>query len=258
MWKQRTLGMFAALVGQLLAVSGFLQTLAPRNEILAVQSYNLRAGTEIPAQLDKDLDGRMIHDGDVFSLRVPQAIGIGGGEVIPRGAQIIGKVAVWQDQDGNYSTLVFTFQSLRMGAASLPIQLKVKALQPGRPADPSLKRPDPALPEMERRPPGDPRDPPVPQRQPYPEDGDRDPRTGEPRRRPTVDGSGGISLRKLPASDDVGPPSAIGLRRENVAQMKIAENEEGATQISIESADIAIRSGTVFRLELAKDLRLQR
>jgi hypothetical protein len=65
-------------------------------------------------------------------------------------------------------------------------------------------------------------------------------------------------MRRLPANDDVGRPSAIGMRRENVAIMKISTGEDGESQISIDQVDIAIRSGTRFRLILSRDLPLQR
>ncbi|MBI4468251.1 MAG: hypothetical protein HY650_02905 [Acidobacteria bacterium] len=221
------------------------------------QNYNLRAGTEVLTVLVADLDARMIREGEVFSLRLTQPVGIEGREVLPRGAEIHGHVEAWQDQDGNYSILVLKFESLRIGMASHPIGVRVKGLEVGMPDEPSLQRTDDRLPEMSRRPSGDPRDGPIPQGDPYPPTDDRDPRTGE-RRRPTMGPGGGVSMRRLPANDDVGKPSAIGLRRENVANMKVSAGEDGESHISIDQVDIAIRSGTRFRLILIRDLSLQR
>lgn len=188
------------------------------------------AGIEIMAELADDLDTRLISDGEEFTLRLTQAIFVGGREVIPRGTRVIGQAAARQDEEGNYSTLVLSFSRLALGARSLPASFTVKALEPPLPP-----------PEGGTSPSG----PPLP--------GESDRRPGE-LRRPRIETSGGISIRRIPDTSTPGKPSKIGRRRESVELMKISQAETGETELFLEGEDISLRPGTRFRLRLAKDL----
>ncbi|HXF04854.1 MAG TPA: hypothetical protein VNM72_05495 [Blastocatellia bacterium] len=188
------------------------------------------AGIEIMAELTDDLDTRLISEGEEFTLRLTQAIFVGGREIIPRGTRVIGQATARQDEEGNYSTLVLSFGRLALGARSLPVSFAVKALEPPLPP-----------PEGGTSPSG----PPLP--------GESDRRPGE-LRRPRIEVSGGISIRRIPDTSTPGKPSKIGRRRESVELMKISQAETGETEIFLEGEDISLRPGTRFRLRLTEDL----
>lgn len=188
------------------------------------------AGIEIMAELADDLDTRLISEGEEFTLRLTQAIFVGGREIIPRGTRVIGQAAARQDEEGNYSTLILSFSRLALGARSLPVSFTVKALEPPLPP-----------PEGGTSPSG----PPLP--------GESDRRPGE-LRRPRIETSGGISIRRIPDTSTPGKPSKIGRRRESVELMKISHSETGETELFLEGEDISLRPGTRFRLRLAKEL----
>lgn len=181
------------------------------------------AGIEIMAELTDDLDTRLISDGEEFTLRLTQAIFVGGREIIPRGTRVIGQAAARQDEEGNYSTLVLSFSRLALGARSLPVSFTVRALEP------PLPPPEGGTP------------------------GQSDRRPGE-LRRPRIETSGGISIRRIPDTSTPGKPSKIGRRRESVELMKVSQAETGETELFLEGEDISLRPGTRFRLRLAKDL----
>jgi hypothetical protein len=183
------------------------------------------AGIEIMAELADDLDTRLISEGEEFTLRLTQAIFVGGREIIPRGTRVIGQAAARQDEEGNYSTLVLSFSRLALGARSLPVSFTVRALEPPLP------------------PPEDGTSP----------SGQSDRRPGE-LRRPRIETSGGISIRRIPDTSTPGKPSKIGRRRESVELMKISQAETGETELFLEGEDISLRPGTRFHLRLAKDL----
>lgn len=184
------------------------------------------AGIEIMAELVDDLDTRLISEGEEFALRLTQAIFVGGREVIPRGTRVIGQAAARQDEEGNYSTLVLSFTRLALGARSLPVSFAVKALEP--PLPPPEGETSPSGPPSDRRP-------------------------GE-LRRPRIETSGGISIRRIPDTSTPGKPSKIGRRRESVELMKISRAETGETELFLEGEDISLRPGTRFRLRLMADL----
>jgi hypothetical protein len=199
------------------------------------QAKTIPAGTELIGELTDELDTRLLDEEGRFTLRMTQSVLVGRTEVIPRGTQIVGNAATRQDEDGNYSTLVLTFKELAIGMRTVPVAIKVKALEP----------PLPPRAEGEGAPPDA-----TGQRLP----GDPDRLPGE-RRRPRVETSGGISIRKIEdPTAGLGKPSKAGLRRESVELMKVSEAESGASEIFLEAQDIALRRGTRFRIVLTKDL----
>jgi hypothetical protein len=200
------------------------------------QAKTIPAGTELIGELTAELDTRLLDEEGRFTLRMTQSVRVGATEVIPRGAQIAGNAASRQDEDGNYSTLVLTFKELAIGMRTLPAAIKVKALEP--PAPPREGAATPQDPDAQR----------------WPGDPDRLPGERE-RRRPRVETSGGVSIRKIEdPTAGLRKPSKAGLRRESVELMKVSEAESGASELFLEGQDIALRQGTRFRIVLTKDL----
>ncbi len=182
------------------------------------------SGTELVAELEEDLDTRLIGEEGRFALRLTHALVVGGREVLPRGARILGLARAEQDEEGNFSTLVVQFQEVSLGVRALPIALRVKALEP-----------------------------PPPPKELVPEE-----TTGEPRRGPRIEISGGISIRRIPDPGiPEGKPSKRGLRRESVELMKVSARESGATEITLPGEDISLRPGTRFRLVVSQDVELR-
>jgi len=182
------------------------------------------SGTELVAELEEDLDTRLIGEEGRFVLRLTQALVIGGREILPRGARILGLARAEQDEEGNFSTLVVQFQEVSLGVRALPIALRVKALEP-----------------------------PPPPKEMVPAE-----TTGEPRRGPRIEISGGISIRRIPDPGiPEGKPSKRGLRRESVELMKVSTRESGATEITLPGEDISLRPGTRFRLIVSQDVEIR-
>ncbi len=181
------------------------------------------SGTELMAELEEDLDTRLIGEEGRLALRLTHAVVIGGREVLPRGARILGVARVEQDEDGNFSTLLVQLQEISLGVRTLPIVLRVKALEP-----------------------------PPPPKEMVPAE------TGEPRRGPRIEISGGISIRRIPDPGiPEGKPSKRGVRRESVELMKVSTRESGVTEIALPGEDISLRPGTRFRLILSQDLEIR-
>jgi len=191
---------------------------------LGGQRAIIPSGTELVAELEEDLDTRLIGEEGRFALRLTQALVIGGKEVLPRGARILGLARAEQDEEGNFSTLVLQFQGISMGMRAFSIPLRVKALEP----------------------------PPPPREMVPTETG------GEPRRGPRIEVSGGISIRRIPDPGiPEGKPSKRGLRRESVELMKVSTRESGATEITLAGEDISLRPGTRFRLIVSQDVEVR-
>ncbi|GBC77819.1 hypothetical protein HRbin08_01301 [bacterium HR08] len=193
--------------------------------VIAAQRAVIPAGTEFVAELEEDLDTRLIGEEGRFVLRLAQTILVGGREVLPRGARILGVAKAEQDEEGNFSTLVVRFREVSLGARALPIALRVKALEP-----------------------------PPPPKEMVP----TETTGGEPRRGPRIEISGGISIRRIPDPGiPEGKPSRRGVRRESVELMKVSTRESGATEITLPGEDISLRPGTRFRLVLSQDLEIR-
>jgi len=182
------------------------------------------SGTELVAELEEDLDTRLIGEEGRFVLRLTQALVIGGREILPRGARILGLARAEQDEEGNFSTLVVHFREVYLSVRALPIALRGKAVE--TPAPPK---------EM------------VPAET-----------TGEPRRGARSESYGGISIRRNPEpGSPEGKPSKRGLRRESVELMKVSTRESGATEITLPGEDISLRPGTRFRLIVSQDVEIR-
>ncbi len=183
------------------------------------------SGTELLAELEEDLDTRLIGEEGRVVLRLTHSILVGGKEVLPRGARILGRARAEQDEEGNFSTLVLYFDGVSLGVRTMPIVLRVKALEP--PPPPKEAAPPETTP-------------------------------GEPRRGPRIEVSGGISIRRIPDPGiPEGKPSRRGLRRESVELMKVSTRESGATEITLPGEDISLRPGTRFRLVLGQPLEVR-
>ncbi len=187
------------------------------------QRVVIPSGTELVAELEEDLDTRLIGEEERFVLRLTQALVVGGREVLPRGARVLGLARAEQDEEGNFSTLVVQLQEISLGVRALPIALRVKALEP-----------------------------PPPPKEMVPTE-----TTGESRRGPRIEISGGISIRRIPDPGiPEGKPSKRGLRRESVELMRISTRESGETEITLPGEDISLRPGTRFRLIVSQDVEI--
>jgi len=207
--------------GIVLSASLLLPVAAAR---LGAQRVVIPSGTELVAELEGDVDTRLIGEQERFALRLAHALFVGGKEVLPRGARIIGLARAEQDEEGNFSTLVVRFQEVSLGVRALPIALRVKALEP-----------------------------PPPPREMVPAE-----TTGEPRRGPRIEISGGISIRRIPDPGvPEGKPSKRGLRRESVELMRVSTRESGETEITLPGEDISLRPGTRFRLIVSRDVEIR-
>jgi hypothetical protein len=183
----------------------------------------LPSGTELVAELEEDVDTRLIGEEGRVQLRLTHAVVIGGKEVVPRGARILGVATAEQDEDGNFSTLVVHLREISLGVRTLPIVLRVKALEP-----------------------------PPPPKEMVPTE------TGEPRRGPRIEVSGGISIRRIPDPGiPEGKPSRRGVRRESVELMKVSTRDSGVTEITLPGEDISLRPGTRFRLVVSRDVEIR-
>ncbi len=94
------------------------------------RQIDLQSGTQLAAQLENTLDARHAKVGDRVVLKTTQAIKQDGQVVVPKGAQLIGRVTDVQQQakSSGESHIALLFDRLRLGSTEVPINASILSL----------------------------------------------------------------------------------------------------------------------------------
>jgi len=94
------------------------------------RQIDLQSGTQLAAQLENALDARHAKVGDRVALKTTQAIKQDGQVVVPKGAQLIGRVTDVQQQikSTGESHIGLLFDRLRSGSTDIPITASILSI----------------------------------------------------------------------------------------------------------------------------------
>jgi hypothetical protein len=94
------------------------------------RQIDLQSGTQLAAQLENTLDARHAKVGDRVALKTTQAIKQDGRVVVPKGAQLIGRVTDVQQQtkSSGESHIGLMFDRLRSGSTEIPISASILSI----------------------------------------------------------------------------------------------------------------------------------
>ena len=94
------------------------------------RQIDLQSGTQLAAQLENTLDARHAKVGDRVALKTTQAIKQGGQVVVPKGAQLLGRVTEVQQQTKSTgeSHIGILFDRLRSGSTEIPITASILSI----------------------------------------------------------------------------------------------------------------------------------
>lgn len=98
------------------------------------RQIDLQSDTQLAAQLESTLDARHAKVGDRVILKTTQAVKQNGEVVIPKGAQLIGRVTDVQQQtkSNGESHLALAFDKLRSGSTEVPITASILSITQAR------------------------------------------------------------------------------------------------------------------------------
>lgn len=93
-------------------------------------NLSLPAGTAIPISFGHTLDSARLKSGDAIIVKTDQRILLPGGQRIPRGAKLVGRVVEAQPimSPGGSSELAFKFDTLQVRDRSFPIHVGLRAV----------------------------------------------------------------------------------------------------------------------------------
>ncbi len=100
----------------------------------AGRQIDLQSGTQLAAQLENSLDARHAKPGDRVVLKTIQAVKQDGHVIVPRGAQLIGRVTNVQQQTKSNaeSSIAVVFDRLRTGSTKIQITASILSIAQAR------------------------------------------------------------------------------------------------------------------------------
>lgn len=98
------------------------------------RQINLQSQTRVAAQLQGGLDARHARAGDRVILKTTEAVKQDGRVIIPKGAQLIGRVTQVQQhtKENGESQITLLFDQIRSGSLELPITASILSITQGR------------------------------------------------------------------------------------------------------------------------------
>jgi len=117
-------------VAQTTSTSGSTQASNSTSAQKQGRQIDLQSDTQLAAQLENALDARHAKVGDRVILKTTQAVKQNGQVVIPKGAQLIGRVTDVQQQtkSSGESHLALAFDRLRSGSTEVPITASILSI----------------------------------------------------------------------------------------------------------------------------------
>src|SRR5260221_7873923 len=98
------------------------------------RQLDLQSGTQLAAQLENALDARRAKPGDRVVLKTIQAVKKNGHVIVPKGAQLIGRVTDVQQQTKSNadSSIAVVFDRLRTGSTETAITANILSITKAR------------------------------------------------------------------------------------------------------------------------------
>jgi hypothetical protein len=98
------------------------------------QQIDLQSGTQLAAQLENSLDARRAKSGDRVVLKTIEAVKQNGHVIVPKGAQLIGRVTDVQQQTKSNaeSSIAVVFDRLRTGSTETQITATILSITQAR------------------------------------------------------------------------------------------------------------------------------
>src|SRR2546430_11297810 len=120
----------AIAVAQTTSTSGSTQASNSTSAQKQGRQIDLQSDTQLAAQLENALDARHAKVGDRVILKTTQAVKQNGQVVIPKGAQLIGRITDVQQQtkSNGESHLALAFDRLRSGSTEVPITASILSI----------------------------------------------------------------------------------------------------------------------------------
>src|SRR5438067_8079704 len=120
----------AMAVAQTTSTSGSTQTSNSTSAQKQGRQIDLQSDTQFAAELENTLDTRHAKVGDRVILKTTQAVKQNGQVVIPKGAQLIGRITDVQQQtkSNGESHLALAFDRLRSGSTDVPITASILSI----------------------------------------------------------------------------------------------------------------------------------
>src|SRR5258707_1368097 len=120
--------------GQGAATRGSAKANNNTSDSKAGRQIDLQSGTELAAQLENSLDARHAKPGDRVVLKTIQALKQDGHVIVPKGAQLIGRVTdVHQQTKSNAeSSIAVVFDHLRTGSTETQITASILSIAQAR------------------------------------------------------------------------------------------------------------------------------
>src|SRR5256714_133152 len=122
--------MSAIAVAQTTSTSGSTQASNRTSAQKQGRQIDLQSDTQLAAQLENALDARHAKVGDRVILKTTQAVKQNGQVVIPKGAQLIGRITDVQQQtkSNGESHLALAFDRLRSGSTEVPVTASILSI----------------------------------------------------------------------------------------------------------------------------------